>query len=475
MSNKILKGLKWSAIERITTQVVQLSTLLLLGRVLGPDSFGLVGMLSIFIAISQTIVDSGLSNALIRKQQRTELDYSTVFVSNLVISSLCYVVVFFIAPYVSEFYGHNELELLLRVLGLNIVINSLGIVKKTKLTVKLDFKTQTKVSFFSIVLSSSIALYLAYNNFGVWSLVFQSLAFATFNVTLLFFVVPSSWDFRFSKSSFKELFGFGSKLLVSSLIDTVYKNIYQIVIGKYFSANSLGTFYQARNLSSIPAMTLTSTIQRVTYPMLSEMQSDVAKLENAYLLTLRLSALIVFPIMIYISTISELFVTLVLGDAWASTSTYITILCYGFMLYPIHSINLNLLKVKGRSDLFLKLEVIKKSIITIVLFFTVPLGVEAICWGIVFQSYFGLLLNTKYSDSLLSLSLRKQISSLIPTWLACIIIGFVSLYTSYIYDKDLYKLIYITVVSGILYFIFIFLFQRDLWDFILVNLFKNNE
>ncbi|QAV23176.1 lipopolysaccharide biosynthesis protein [Proteus hauseri] len=472
LKQKTTNGLKWSAIERLTTQAVQLSVMLILGRMLGPTVFGLIGMLAIFIAISQTLVDSGFSNALIRKKIKSESDYATTFYFNIFISFLCYIILYISSPYIAEFYNQPQLEILTKIQGLVIIVNAFSIIQRTKLTINMNFKTQAKVSLLSVFLSSILSIYTAYLGFGVWALIIQILSFSLLNTILLNISLPWIPKKRFSKRSFSYLFGFGSKLLLSSLIDTIYNNLYQIIIGKIFSANQLGLFAQANNLSYTPSMALTSVIQRVTYPMLSHVQNNKVEFDSIYLLTLRLTALIVFPLLIGLGIIAQPFILIILGESWSYTATLLSILCIAYMLYPIHAINLNLLQVKGRTDLFLKLEIIKKVLVTIILIITVPLGIEAICIGIVIQSYLALLINTYYTGRLTSINIKKQCKYLFPIWIITIVTALFSWNIS-LYIENIYiQLAFMLTITPIIYIIFIRIFQYDLFNIIISNILK---
>lgn len=475
LKQKTTSGLKWSAIERLTTQLVQLIVMLILARLLGPSSIGLVGMLAVFIAIAQVFVDSGFSNALIRKQDRTELDYSTAYIFNIIIGLSSYSFLFLLAPYIADFYQQPTLTQLLRVLSLVIIINSFGIIQRTQLTCNMDFKTQAKCSLISVFFSSITALILAYHEYGPWALVGQSLTFSFINTILL--NIYSKWlpNLIFSRTSFNYLFNFGSKLLASSLLDTIYNNIYQIIIGKVYSAKQVGIFTQANSLSLIPAQSLTTIIQRVTYPMLSQLQNDRSKFERVYLLTLKLSSAIVFPIVLGIAIIAKPLIIIVLGSEWSSSSELLSILCIGYMLYPIHAINLNLLQVESRTDLFLKLEIMKKLMMTIVLIITIPLGLKAICFGIVIQSYLSLYLNTIYTNKLISLTRLRQLKSMLPIWLINIIISLaIWLFIQQI-DSLVIQLILPIIFIPILYILTIKLIQPDIYSLILTTILKKNK
>ncbi|EEV3024600.1 O123/O186 family O-antigen flippase, partial [Escherichia coli] len=412
-----VNGLKWSAIERICSQGIQLLLMIVLARQLGPGAFGLIGMLTIFITIGQVFIDSGFSAALIRKNERTESDYATVFYFNMTVAILFYAVLFFCAPFIAEFYKRNELIELTRVLGLTIIISAFIIVQRIQLSVILDFKTQAISSLSSVIISGGCALLMAYNGFGVWSLVIQTITMGLVNLVILNIYNPWLPKRSFSKKSFHGFFSFGSRLLISSLIDSIYTNIYLVVIGKSFSASTLGQFTQANLLSNTPAMTLTTVVQRVTYPLLSNVNNAKGNIDEIYLRILRLTAAAVFPVMFLLAIIAKPFVVLFLGQQWEPVAELMSILCIGYCLYPVHAINLNLLQVKGRTDLFLKLEIIKKTLITVILIVTIPFGVKIICIGIFAQYYISLLINTYYTGKLSSLSAIAQIKALLPIWL----------------------------------------------------------
>lgn len=481
LKQKTTSSLKWSAIERLATQLVQLIVILVLARILGPHAFGLIGMLAVFIAVSQVFVDSGLSSALIRKLDRSELDYSTAFYFNIGIALICYTLLYFCAPYIASFYNQPELTSLTRILALVVIINSFGIIQRTKLSIKMDFKTQAKASLIAVTISSLVAFYLAYYNFGVWSLVAQTLVYAAFNV--IFLNIFHLWlpRLNFSLESFWHLFGFGSKLMLSALIDSIYQNIYQIVIGKKFNVLDVGYFTQANQLIKTPATTMTAIIQRVTYPMLSSIQNDENRLNAAYLLTLRLSAVVIFPILFGLGTIADPLIPELLGIEWKPAALLASILAMGFLLYPIHAINLNYLQVKGRSDLFLKLEVIKKVIITIILIITIPYGINAICIGIVIQSYIALFINTYYNGKIGNLSGIIQLKALLPIWLIAIAACSIAWLITHLVTLSTWLSIIMTITIAIaIYIISIRLLQKDLYQYLILNilpkkLIKNHE
>ncbi|MFU1633695.1 lipopolysaccharide biosynthesis protein [Aeromonas veronii] len=420
LATKAKKGLQWSALERFLTQGIQIAITLYLARLLGPTAFGLVGMLAVFIAIANVFVDSGFTSALIRKTDRTESDLVTAFYYNIGMAGLCYLALYVSAPFVADFYQQQELQTLLRVLGLTVLINSFTLIPRVKLNVAMDFKTQAKISVLSVLVSGPTAIILAINGYGVWALVTQTLLNAS--CATLLFNIFSPWLPRgcITKNAFSYLFSYGSKLLLSALLDVTYNNLYQIIIGKKFSPAVVGQFSQANQLASVPTTTLTGIIQRVTFPLFSQLQDDPDRMANAYRKTLKLSALVIFPLIVGLGLIAKPLLTSLLGEQWQGTAALLTVLCFGYMLYPIHSINLNLLQVTGRSDLFLKLEVIKKIIGVTVLLISIPYGVLAMCIGFTLTSYLALLLNTYYTAKFTHLSQWRQCKDILPIWLAVI-------------------------------------------------------
>lgn len=462
----IKSGFIWSALDSLGTQAIGLVISLILANILGPSAYGLIAMLAIFMAIASVFVNSGFSSALIRKTDRSEADFSTTFYFSLAVSIGCYTLLFLSAPYIAQFFAQPELTLLTRVIALTIIINTFGTIPRVKLSVSLNFKTQAKCNLIALVVSGSLALVLAYLGFGVWALVAQQLLLVLVNVLMLNLLIPWWPKQKFSPASFKELFGFGSKLLLSGLLDTIYNNLYGLIIGKQYSVAQLGLFNQANTLSSVPATTITGIIQKVTYPMLSAMQHDTKKLDAAYLTTLQCAAFVIFPVMFGLCIIAKPLIAVLLGPEWQGSAEFISIITMALVLYPIHAINLNMLQVKGRSDLFLKLEIIKKVIMTLMLIITVPMGIKAMCVGMVVQSYLSLLVNTYYTGKLSSLTAYKQLLALLPIG----VITALSAFTGYIVginiNSNILQIVTMLIVALSTYIVIMLLVQRPL----LVNL-----
>lgn len=391
--------------------------MIVMARLLTPKDYGLVGMVAIFIAVAQSLVDSGFSQALIRKQNRTETDNSTVFYFNIVVGILLYLVLFVIAPWVADFYDSPELTALMRVICLSVVFNSFVVVQRALLTVNIDFKTQAKASLTAAVVSGVIGIGMAYSGFSYWSIVAQQLVNLGLNTLLLWIFTRWRPRWIYSWGSFRELFTFGSKLMFSGLLDVVYRNMYLLVIGKVFTASSLGYYTRANQFAEFPSSNLTGIMQRVTYPVLCQIQDDDERLAQIYRRFLRLSAFLIFPLLVGLSAVAEPFVLLLLKEQWLFAATLLQIICFAMMWYPIHAINLNLLQVKGRSDLFLRLEIIKKAIAVLILCVTIPMGLIAMCVGQILSSLIALIINTNYTGKLIQVGFLRQMRDLLPTLL----------------------------------------------------------
>ena len=452
LKQKAITGVVWSAIENFAAKGVQFILGIVLARILVPEDYGLIGMIMVFLAISATFIDSGFSKALIQKKNRDEKDFSTVFYFNIAIAVCFYLILFFSAPLIANFYDQQVLVSIVRVIGLIVIINSFAVVQRSKFTINIDFKTQTKASLLSIVISGLFGIYLAYSGYGVWALVVQALIRAALNVGALWYF--SKWIPRdgFHYNRFKSLFSFGSKLLLSRLIDTVYKNIYLIVIGKLFSTAELGFYTRAKQLNDFPSANITSILQRVTFPLLSGIQDDNIRLKENYRLIIKLSALIVFPLMMGLAALAEPIVLIILTEKWLNSVWMLQLLCFAGMWYPIHSLNLSILNVKGRSDLFLRLEIIKKVIITIVLIVSIPFGIKAMIIGQIFTSIIGLVINTYYTNLIISYNLVQQLSDIFGVLVVSLLMG-ILIYVTIGYIENSALQLLVGFIEGVLFFI----------------------
>lgn len=413
MSNNLkedtLKGVKWSALERFSLQGIQFIISLILARLLSPSDFGTVGMLAIFISISQTFVDGGFSNALIRKIDRTEIDCSTAFYFNIVVGLICYGLLFLLSPYIAIFFNTPILSDLVKVLSISIFINSLTVVQIAKLSIEINFKAQAVATLISVILSGSIGIILAYKGYGVWSLAWQNVLNALFKAFILWY--QSKWKpmFAFSVKSFKNLFSYGSKLLTSGLISTIYEHITTIAIGKFYTAKDIGFYSRGEQFAHLPSIAIVDILGRVTFPILSKLQNDDDKLIQVYRKYIQITSMIIFFLLTLLAAIAKPLIILLLTDKWSEAIIFLQIFSFAFMFEHISKLNLNLLQVKGRSDLYLRLEIIKKIIAFSILAVSIPFGVIIICISKMAYSQISLFINTYYTGKLFNLGYMKQL------------------------------------------------------------------
>lgn len=423
LKQKTVNGVVWSSIDNFAALGISFIFSIILARILSPEDYGTIALLTVFISVSNAFINSGFSHALIRKPDLTERDNSTAFYFNIVVGFVCYFVIYLIAPLVAKFYNLPIITSLLRVVGLTVIFSSLAIVQQAQLTIGIDFKKQAVISVVSALLSGGVGLFFALKGFGVWSLAFHQVSGGLIRTILFWCIVKWRPREKFSKESFHYLFGFGGKLLAVGLIDEIWKNLYPIIIGKFFSPASLGLYSRAHTFSSLPASNLTNVLQRVTFPVLSKIQNDDERLALNYRRLLKMSAFVIFPIMIGLAALAKPVVIILLTEKWEGCIIYLQILCFALMWYPIHAINLNLLQVKGRSDLFLKLEIIKKIVLLVVLVATIRFGLVAMCFGQIVSSLFGLIINTYYTGKLIKVGFFMQMKDLLPTLIVSILMS----------------------------------------------------
>lgn len=417
LKKKTIYGVLWSSIERFSIQGVHFLVTLVLARILTPTDFGLIGMLLIFITIAQSLVDSGFSMALIRKQNRNNIDNSTVFYFNIVTSLFVYLLLYASAPFVSSFFRESQLTELMRVLCLVVIFNSFSIIQRVQYTASVNFKVQAKATTIAAVMSGVVGIVFAIYGAGVWALVFQQLSSAFFNTLLLWYY--SNWRpiVAFSWKSFKELYLFGFNLMFVGIIESLYQNSYQIFIGKFFNTASLGHFTQAKTIANFPSTNISGIIGRVTYPVMSSIQDDNKRLSDVYRQLARVIAFGVFPLMCGLAALAFPTIEVLIGDQWHFAAILMVPLSFSFMFYPIHAINMNVLQVKGKSKLYLKSEMIKKVISIAFLVGTIPFGIIVMCYGRIISSVLTLLVNMYYTSKQVEVSLYALVMDLMPALL----------------------------------------------------------
>lgn len=414
LGQKALGGFAWTLASNLGLKAVTLVVGIILARLLTPEDFGLVAMLMVFFAVSQSLVNSGFNQALIREDELTEKDKGTAFSLNVIIAIACYAILWWAAPAIADFYNNQLLIDLTRLMGLSVIFQSFTLVQQAQLTHGLKFKKLMVVSVSASVLTGVLAIILALQGYGVWALAIKYVALS-FVTSLLFYVInPWVPKYFISKASFKRLFGFGSKLLASGLLDTFYQNIYKLIIGKFFTAATLGLFTQARLYVDQVTQSATSTLQTVTYPILSKTKDDPTRLKKAYQKIIMASSYVIFPLTMGLAVLAKPLILTLVGEKWIEAVPFLQILCFSGALYHLHAINLNILKVMGRSDLFLKLEIIKKVNITIAIIIGIQFGIWGLLIGSVVSSYIALLINMYYTNRFIKYTYKEQFKDLLP-------------------------------------------------------------
>lgn len=453
LKSKAAKGMAWSAFGTFSSQGISFVIGIILARILMPADYGLIGMLAIFFAVSQIFVESGFSNALIQKIDRTETDYSTIFYFNLLVGLLLYLILFISAPYIADFYRVPDLTLLTRVLSLNILIGAFAIVQQARLKILMDFKTPSLIMVVSVVISGALGIFLAYNGYGVWALVVQSLTGTTLR-TILYFVY-NKWlpKLIFSRQSLNQLFGFSSKLLAAGLIATVVNNLYSILIGKLFNSTDLGYYTRAKQFPELLANTLTNVLQGVTYPILTSLQNERERMVQVYSRLMRITVFFVMPALTMFALLAEPFIRLFLTEKWMPVVPLIQWLCFARMITPISALNMNILNAIGRSDLFFKVDTSKVPLTLTILILTVPFGLKVVVIGHFVTSAICFFINAYYPGKMFAFGAKRQLIEMKTVIFATLIMSACVSISNQVISNDMMQLISGLLVGPIVYLI----------------------
>ncbi len=424
LKKKTVRGVGWSAADAFLGHGVSFVVGLVLARLLSPSEYGLIGICTIFTTVLSGIVDSGFSNALIRKKDASEEDYSTMFVINMVISLLLYLLLSLCAPFIAVFFERPELVSLVRVMGLVLIFQALSLVQYTRLTKRIDFKTKTKASLIAALLSGIIGIIMAILGLGVWALVGQVLINKLIYTICLWIFNKWSPSIKIKKESFDYMWGYGWKLMLSGLLDNVWKELYQTVVGKCYSPATLGQYSRAKEYGQLFSSNITRIVQRVTFPALAEVQDDRERLVSAYRRVIKTTMFVTAVSMLFMGAISEPFIYCLIGPKWHQAATFLPIICLSMSLYPLHAINLNMLQVQGRSDIYLYLEIIKKVISIGPLFLGVFVGIYWMLVGSLLTGIICFFLNTYYTGKKLQYSSWMQIKDVAPSYGVAVLVAF---------------------------------------------------
>lgn len=462
---KTINGITWSAIDSIAAQGITFIVGIVLARLLSPEEFGTIGIAMVFVALFNKIVDCGFSNALIRKHDASDIDYNTTFVFNLALSFLLYFVCFIVAPFISKFFDNIQLVGVIRWISLLLIINAFAIIQRTRLVKQINFKTQAKISIVSSVFSGIIGVLLAVKNFGVWSLVGQQLSRQLLNTLLLWCCNKWKPHLVFSFQRFKPLFSYGGKMMLSGLVDTLFNELTVIVVGKMYTPLTLGQYSRAKQFSGIFSSNLSIVMERVTFPVLTRFQGDNELLLKKYRKIVCALTLITGLGLAFICSCSRSIILILLGPKWTEAILYLQLLAFVEVTIPIKNVNLNLLQVYGRSDIILKLSVIKRFIEL----FAVSLGLISLplmLIGFAVAGVIGLLLNMYYTNLVSGYKMLDQLTDISLPFIASVVVGLFMYLSAFCIDNVFLALL-VQVVVGIATFLFLKnLMKLEEYDFL---------
>lgn len=450
LKNKTLHAIFWSFIERFAQQGIQFFMTIILARLLLPEEFGLIAMLSIFMTIAYAFINSGFGQALIQKKGANYIDECSIFYFNIFVGLIAAGLLCLTAPWIAEFYNQPLLIQLTYALSLNLIINAFSMVQRTLFSKQLDFKTQLKVSVISIVISGTIGVTMAFKGFGVWSLVAQSLIDNLLRTIFWWFF--SNWrpSWIFSCNSLRTMFAFGSRILGFGLLDAVFQNGYLMVIGKFFSPLSLGFYSRAETVQQFSSNNIAVMINQVTFPVFSSVQDDPHRLKRGVRKILTMLALINFPLMAGLAIVAKPMVLVLFTEKWLPCVPYLQLLCVVGMLYPVTSTNMNVLNSQGRSDLFFRLEVLKKIFFVFSIAITYHWGIIVMIYGQIALACFSYLLNAYYSGKIINYPIFEQIRDLVPSLLLTAIMSVGVYLLNYMPIYNQFAMLSVQIITGIL-------------------------
>lgn len=460
LKQKTKIGIIWNILEKVAVQGIGFILNIILARLLTPNDYGIVGMLTIFLTFSNVFIDSGFSRALIQKQDRTENDYSTVLIFNIVISIIIYIILFFASPAIAQFYKTPELLQLQRVFFLVIILNSLTVVQNAQLQINVDFKHIAIINSFSVILSGIIAIVAAYNGLGPFALVIQTLSKAL--ISAIMFWIIGKWVPKtgFSKKSFKNLFGFGSKLLVSGLLSTTITNVYNLVIGKVYNPASLGYYTRAQQFPEITSGTIASVLNTTTFPLMSSLQNNKDELANTLKKLIKMTSMIVFPAMIGLACLSEPIILVLLGEKWLPASNLLFWISLSYIFTPLSILNMNVLNAIGRSDLFLKIDLIKIPFIILTMIITFPISMKAIVIGKAVTAFLWFYINGFLIGKFYNFGAFKQLWCSWKYIVSAIFMGVIVIFIDKLVVSDVLSLI-LGLFGGVFSYILLLIIFKD--------------
>lgn len=447
----VFSNLIWRFAERCGAQIVQFVVSIVLARVIAPEEYGTIALITVFTTIFQVFVDSGLGNALIQKKDTDDLDFSTVFYTNIVFCIILYIVIFLIAPAIANFYNDNSLVILIRVLSITILISGIKNVQQAYVSKKLMFRKFFWSTIGGTIAAAIIGIGLALKGFGVWALVAQQLTNLTIDTIILWITVKWRPKKQFSFQRLKGLFSYGWKLLVSAVIDTTYNNIRSLIIGKKYSSSDLAYYNKGNQFPNLIIQNVNNAIDSVLLPTMSNVQDNKEKVKAMTRKSIQVSVFIMAPLMMGLAFTSNNVIKLLLTEKWLPAVPYLCVFCITYMFYPIHTANLNALKAMGRSDLFLKLEIIKKIVGTILLLITMNISVLAMAYSLIIECFMGQIINSWPNKKILNYSYINQMKDILPSIALAIAMGIIISIFNLLHISIVLTLMLQVIVGGVIY------------------------
>lgn len=476
---RAISSLFWSFTEQFSLQIIMFVVSVVLARMLLPEDFGLIAMPAVFLSIGMSLRDSGLSSSLIRTINPSDSDYTTVFYMNITLSILVYFLIFFTAPLIADFYQKPLLTEIVRVQSIIIIIGAISSIQHTRLTKSMSFKKQMSIQVPSVVISALFGIWFAYLGFGVWSLVYMNLI--QYSVAALHFWISSDWrpSKNFDIKKMKEHLSFGSKITVSGILEVLYENFYTIIIGKYFGAALLGFYARAKSTQELPIKNSTAALNKVTYSLFCEIQDDDKRLKEIYSKIMQQILFWIIPTLIVAAIIAEPLFIFVFTEKWLPAVPIFQFLCFVGILSPLNIYNLSILKVKGRSDLYLITEIINKSYIVIFAIFLISFGLEALLYFQIVSTFISFLINSYISGKLISFGPIEQIKNIFPIFVVGLIMGVITLLLFQVIERyisyDLLQVIATSLIGFGVYFLLAMIFKLKPLDELILIISKKRK
>lgn len=463
LKHKTKVGAYWQLVNQLANNGLMFVINIIMARLLMPEDFGIVAIPLVFLAIAEIFIEAGFSSALVRKDEVTESDMSTAFIFSISVGVLCYVILFFLSPFIANFYDEPILTSVTRIASIAFIITPLSTPQTVIMNRNIDFRTPAKVSVLSRILSGVLGISMAYYGYGLWAIVYSNLAGVV--LTFIFNWIAVRWYPKagWSKESFKYLFGYGSKMVMTYLLSRIYMNIAPLFIGKYSSKEELGIYNNAQKYTIYPSRLLLGVVQNVTFPVLCQIKSDDVTLARTYRKMIKVTTFLSFPMMALLAVVAEPLVRILLTERWIGCVSFIQIMCLSVMWSPVHSLNLNLLLIKGRSDLFLRLEIIRDVIGVGIMFITLPMGIIPFLWGRFVSAMISLYINTYYTGKLIHVGFFRQMGDVLHSFALTLAVSAITYFVISFLDDIWLKLIVGVLLGAILYVLTSLLFHFSEW------------